>query len=253
MTEYKNQYIDHGTPLVAVKHPAKLQPVTQDFIADRVQAKFGGIGNAFRPLIFDQGADPILGAGLKDLDYAAVQDAGAERICSAGFVDPIIIGLRGGSRTVGAAYADAMRRLADIWGRPTWRSGCAALQKLVPNIPPKGVELWFDTSDIAALQAAETERAQVTQVNAAAVLTLRQAQATFESAVAAVASGDVSQLEFDPTMPFPGQRQGTPPGGGQVLTQAQTPASKKPMPDSFPTPQMSANGSAKNPTPNSSN
>src|SRR5215472_2868416 len=247
MTTYKSQYLDHGTPIAAVRYPARLKPETIDSAVERLQAKYGGVGNAFKPLIFDQGADPMMGSGLQELDFAAVQGAGAERICSAGQVDPIILGLRGSSRTVGAAYADAMRRFADNWARPSWRSACAALQKLVPNVPPRGVELWFDTSDIAALQAAETERAQVTQVNAAALLVLRQAQATRESVIAAVTSGDISQLQFDPSAPPPGQKLGSPPGGGQVLTQPQTPASKEPMPHSIPTVPVTY-GSAKNPS-----
>jgi len=249
MTTYKSQYLDHGTPIAAVKYPARLKPETIDAAVERLQAKYGGVGNAFKPLIFDQGADPMMGSGLQELDFAAVQGAGAERICSAGQVDPIILGLRGSNRTVGAAYADAMRRFADNWARPSWRSACASLQKLVPNMPPRGVELWFDTSDIAALQAAETERAQVTQVNAAALLVLRQAQATFDSARDAVTSGDLSQLVFDPTAPLGGQKLGSPAGGGQVLTQAQTPAGKEPMPHSFTTKPVEY-GSAKNPTMN---
>ena len=248
MTTYKNMYLDHGTPIAAVRYPARLKPETIDSAVERLQAKYGGVGNAFKPLIFDQGADPMLGAGLKDLDYAAVQAAGAERICSAGGVDPLIIGLQGAVRTVGAAYADAMRRFADLTARPLWRSGCAALEKFVP-IPPKGVQLWFDTSDIAALQAAETERAQFTQVNSAAILVLRQAQATFDSAVAAVTSGDLSQLVFDPSAPLGGQKMGSPAGGGQVLTNPQTPASKKPAPNSFTTEPV-VYGSAKNPSMN---
>src|SRR5215468_321937 len=249
MTTYKNMYLEHGTPIAAVRYPARLKPETIDAVVERLQVKYGGVGNAFKPLVFDQGADPTLGAGLKDLDFAAVQAAGAERICSAGGVDPIILGLQGTVRTVGAAYADAMRRFADLTARPLWRSGCAALEKFVPNLPPKGVELWFDTSDIAALQAAETERAQVTQVNAAAILTIRQAGGTFDSAVAAVTSGDLSQCVFDPTMPPPGQKLGSPAGGGQVLTQPQTPASKEPMPHSIPTAPV-VYGSAKNPSMN---
>jgi phage portal protein BeeE len=252
MTTYKNMYLDHGTPIAAVKYPARLKPETIDSAVERLQAKYGGVGNAFKPLIFDQGADPMLGTGLKDLDYAAVQAAGAERICSAGGVDPIILGLTGTVRVAGQAYADAMRRFADLTARPLWRSGCAALEKFVP-VPPKGVQLWFDTSDIAALQQAETERAQVTQVNMAAILTGVQAGYTRESVTAAVVSADLSQLKADPNAPPPGTqggRTGTPPGGGQVLTQAQTPASKTPQPASIPDSAALTSASAKNPSMN---
>jgi hypothetical protein len=85
--------------------------------------------------------------------------------------------------------------------------------------------------------------------------------------VAYLASGDISQLVPDPNAPTPGVQEretitvpagatpvtgpesgqnanstsvtrpavtGNPPGGGQVLTKAQTAASKKPAPSSFP-------------------
>lgn len=272
ITEYKTKYFRHGTPITAVKYAAKLRPETIDSVVDRMGKKYGGVGNAWRPLIFDQGADPVMGRGLQDLDLRAVAAAGEERICAAAGVPPIVIGLK--NAETGESYQTAMRRFADLTVRPLWRSGCAALEKLVPNIPDRGVQLWFDTSDISALQAAETERAQVVQVKAAATLTLVQAGFTRQSVMACIDSGDWSQLVPDPNAPTPGvqeretvnvadmgppdtgpgsgqdsnatsvtrpARQGTPPGGGQTLTQPQTPASKKPMPASIPT-MPTANG-----------
>ena len=264
MTTYKSVYLDHGSPLAAVKYPMKLRPETIDAIIDRVQARFGGAANSGKTLVFDNGADPVMGAGLKELDYAAVQAVGEERICAAAGVPPAIIGLK--TAEDNSSYQTEMRRFADLTIRPLWRSGCAALQKLVPNVPARGVQLWFDTSDIAALQAAETERAQVTQVNAAAILTLVQAGHTRESVIAAVNSGDLSLLVPDPAAPTPGVAEretitaaesapvtgpdstvgsgrpakiGSPPGGPQAsLTKAQTPASKRPAPASFPTPAL---------------
>ena len=267
MTAYKSQYLDHGTPITAVKYPLKMKRETIDFIVDRISEKYGGVANVGKTLVFDQGADPILGNGLKDLDYAAVQAAGEERICAAASIPPAIVGLKNAEDN--STYQTEMRRFADLYARPSWRSACASLQKLVPNVPERGVELWFDTSDIAALQAAETERAQVMQVEAAALLTLTQSGFTRQSSIAYLASGDVSQLVPDPNAPTPGVQEretitvpeqgtpitgpgsgnnanttklsptrpavtGNPPGGGQALTQVQTAASKKPAPASFP-------------------
>ena len=178
----------------------------------------------------------------------------------------MVVGLR--DAEPGESYQTAMRRFGDLTARPLWRNMCASLQKLVPNMPDRGVQLWYDTSDIAALQAAETEKAQVTQVSAAATLTFVQAGFTRESVVSAVTAGDLSLLKPDPNAPTPGvvERetitgaspfdtagdptdpalsasttggrppvQGVPPGGGGTPTQAQTGASKKPAPASFPT------------------
>jgi hypothetical protein len=274
MTTYKSTYLDHGTPITAVKYPLKMKRETIDMIVERIGEKYGGAANVGKTLVFDQGADPILGNGLKDLDYAAVQAVGEARICAAAGVPPVLMGLKASEDN--SSYQTEMRRFADLTCRPLWRSACAALQKLVPNIPARGIQLWYDTSDIAALQAAETERAQVNQVNAAALLTLNQAGYTRDSAVAYLASGDISQLVPDPNAPTPGVQEretitvpagatpvtgpesgqnanstsvtrpavtGNPPGGGQTLTKAQTQATKMPMPASMP--KMPANGKAK--------
>jgi Phage portal protein len=276
LTTYKTTYLDHGTPITAVKYPLKMKRETIDMIVERIGEKYGGAANVGKTLVFDQGADPILGNGLKDLDYAAVQAVGEIRICAAAGVPPVLMGLK--SAEDQSTYQTEMRRFADVTIHHLWRSGCAAFQKLVPNVPERGVELWFDTSDIPALQAAETERAQVMQVEAAALLTLNQAGYTRDSAIAYLASSDISQLVADPNAPTPGVQEretiavkeesgvpvtgpesggdankttvsptrpavaGNPPGGGQVLTRPQTAASKKPAPASFPKPLASSNG-----------
>ena len=273
MLTYKTQYLDHGTPLVAIKYPLKMKPETVNMIRERVAEKFGGAANIGRTMVLDMGADPVLGNGLKDLDFAAISAVGEERICAAAGVPPVLLGLK--SAEDQSTYQTAMRRFADLTCRPLWRSACAALQKLVPNVPDRGVQLWFDTSDIAALQAAETEKAQVNQVNAAALLTLTQSGFTRESSVAYLSSGDISQLVADPRAPTPGVNEretitvadqgapvtgpesgqnanatsvskpgiaGNPPGGGQVLTKPQTGASKKPAPSSFLTAASNGKG-----------
>ena len=273
LTTYKTTYLDHGTPITAVKYPLKMKRETIDMIVERIGEKYGGAANVGKTLVFDQGADPILGNGLKDLDYAAVQAVGEVRICAAAGVPPVLMGLK--SAEDQSTYQTEMRRFAEVTIHHLWRSGCAAFQKLVPNVPERGVELWFDTSDIPALQAAETERAQVHQVNAAALLTLTQSGFTRDSSIAYLASGDISQLVPDPNAPTPGVQEretitvppgatpvtgpesgqnanstsvnrpavaGNPPGGGQTLTRPQTAASKKPAPNSFPKPLAGSNG-----------
>jgi phage portal protein BeeE len=238
MTAYKTLYMDHGSPVTAVKYDRALKPESVDYLMDRIAAKFGGVANAWRPLIFDQGAEPVLSAGLDVLDFRNVQAGGELRICAAAGVSPILIGMGGSTyqqASSGGSYSAAMRQLADMHLRPLWRSACAALQHLVPNVP-SDAQLWFDTSDIAALQAAETEKAQVTQVSAAAILTFIQAGMTPESSVLAATSGDLTLLKPDPhathgAAPKTGQGAGVQP----VLTKPQTPASKMPMPSSLPT------------------
>src|SRR5215472_2247940 len=58
MTEYKTKYLSHAaTPNLLVKYAQKLAPGTVDSIRERIQARYGGVDNAFRTLVLDQGAD----------------------------------------------------------------------------------------------------------------------------------------------------------------------------------------------------
>jgi phage portal protein BeeE len=263
MTIYKTKYLDHGVPITGIKYAAKLKPETVDYAVERLQNKYGGVANAWRPLILDQGADPIMSNGLEGLDYRNIQAGGELRICSAAGVPPIVVGLKNAES--GETYQTAMRAWADTKIRPLWRSVCACLEKFISDMPPKGVQLWYDTSDIAALQAAETERAQVAQVSSAALITLVQAGFTRDSCVAAVTSNDFTLLVPDPNAPTPGVAEretitaatsmpvtgpdstktarpavvGSPPGGNGVQNSPQTPATTVPMPSSFP---AAANG-----------
>jgi hypothetical protein len=86
-----------------------------------------------------------------------------------------------------------MRRFADLTMRPNWRMAMGALSVLIDV--PGGAKLWYDTTDIAALQEGEKERADASQVNAATLSTLITAGYTPESATRAVISGDFALLQ----------------------------------------------------------
>jgi phage portal protein BeeE len=244
LTQYKQKYLDHAaTPNLLLKYKQKLRDDTIDSVRDRIQARYGGVDNAFKTLILDQGADhAVIGNTLEQMNFTSVQSAGVERICANSGVSRRLLGLPDDS---GVTFDQAMRTFADLTMRPLWRSACASLSQLVAV--PSNAKLWFDVRDIAALQAAETERAQVTQVHAAAVLTFVQAGMTRDSSIAAAESGDLTKLAPDPRAPVPGtstretisEKVGTPPGGPQaLLTKPQTQASKVPMPASIPTPAL---------------
>src|SRR5258707_7915370 len=124
-----------------------------------------------------------------------------------------------------------MQKLANLYGRPQWRSACGALSQLLDV--PAGNRLWFDTSDIAALQDGEMERGQAALVRAQALLALVQAGYTHESAIAAVDAMDLSQLKAG--------RAGTPGGGPAVqhlLPHAQPGAAAPPLPPTLGRPPV---------------
>lgn len=213
MTTYKQMFLKNGaSPNLLLRYSQKLQPGTVDSLRERIGARYGGTSNAFKTLVLDQGADAtIIGNNFSQMSFDTVQSAGAERILAAAGVPGLLVGLES-LKGAGKSYQDVVRRFADLTMRPEWRSACAALQKLVPGLPPAGIRLWFDTSDIQALQDGEQERAQESLIRAQALLTMRNAGYTRESAVLAVTANDVSQLVADPDAPMPAQ----PPGASQT-------------------------------------
>src|SRR5258708_21589779 len=120
-----------------------------------------------------------------------------------------------------------MQKFANIWARPQWRSACGALSKLV-NVPA-GNRLWYDASDIAAVEDGEMEKGQAGLVKAQGLLALTQAGYTHDSAVAYVASMDPSKLQQNMAAVAP-------PGQPvqHMLPQAQPGATASPLPPANP-------------------
>jgi hypothetical protein len=166
-----------------------------------MQARYGGPDSAGKTLVLDQGADAtIVGNSLSQMDFSGVSAVGTERMLAACAVPGVLVGLEP-LRGAGRGFAESMTKFANLWARPEWRSACGALEKIT-DVPP-GNRLWFDTSDIQALQEGETARAQAALVRAQALLAHVQAGYTHESAVAAVESGDLTQLKAAPVPPPP--------------------------------------------------
>ncbi len=196
MTAYKRKYLENSaTPNLLIRYERQLLPETVDRIRDRVQARYGGVQNAFKTLVLDQGADAtVVGHSFEQMNFSTVQAAGENRILIASRVPGIVVGAKEG--LLAATYSNflqAMRSFADLWARPTWRSACACLEKLVANVP-RASRLWYDTSDIAALRQGEKERADTLLVKAQAIAELVKAGFDAASAVAASDSGDLTQL-----------------------------------------------------------
>ena len=229
MGRYKIRYLQNdASPNVIIKYVQRLLPGTIDAIGERIHAKYGGPDSAGKTLILDQGADlTLVGNSLQQMDFSNVATAGEQRILAAALVPGVLVGLEP-LRGAGRGYQESMQKFANIWARPTWRSACGALKKLVPGLP-SGARLWFDTSDIAALQDGEMERGQAALVRAQALLALVQAGYTHESAIAAVDAMDLSQLKAGGA--------GTPSSSQPVqhlLPQAQPGVTASPLPATMP-------------------
>lgn len=197
MTEYKRKHLDNAaTPNLLLKYERKLQSEDVAAIRRRFDAAYSGTENAGRALILDEGADATpIGSTLAGMGFDVVQAAGEARIAVAAGVPAVVMGL---SITLNAAISDAyylqaVRRFADLTMRPNWRTACAALAKLVDV--PAGSRLWFDTSDIAALQPGERDAAATMQQQSTTANTLIMAGFEPDSVVAAVSAGDMTLLK----------------------------------------------------------
>lgn len=225
MVTHKIRYLENAaSPNLLIRYAQKLHPSTVDAVRERVTARHGGADNAFKTLVLDQGADAsVIGNSLQQMDFSVVGAAGEQRILADSMVPGVLVGLEP-LRGAGRGYQESMQKFANLWARPSWRSACAVLERFVPGLP-SGARLWYDTSDIQALQDGELERGQAALVRGQALLTCRQAGYTRESAVVFVQSGDVSQLVADPAAPAPGA------GAVQhMLGQAQPGAVASPLP-----------------------
>jgi phage portal protein BeeE len=252
LSKYKIKYLQNSaSPNLLIRYAQKLSSGTVDSVRERMHARYGGVDNAFKTLVLDQGADvTVIGNSLQQMDFANVGAAGVERILAAAGVPGVLVGLEP-LRGAGRGYQESMQKFANLWGRPQWRSVCGALSQLVDV--PAGNRLWFDTSDIAALQDGETARAQAALVRAQALLALVQAGYTHESAVAAVEAMDLSQLEAGGV--------GTPGSSAPVqhlLPQQQPGVTADPLPPTMPrlpvgstSPGDGGNGTRPTPRPSS--
>lgn len=214
MTDYKLQYLHNAaSPNLLIKYTQRLSEDQAERIGRRVQARHGGVDNAFRTLVLDEGADAtVIGNSFEQMNFATVQAAGENRIILASGVPGIVIGSKEGLMAATYSnYEQAMRRFADITMRPLWRSVAACLQKLVA-VPP-GKRLWFDVTDIAALRQGEKERADTLFVEAQAVGEFVKYGFAPDSAVEAVAASNLSLLKH--------------PGPAELVT-AEIPAAKPP-------------------------
>ena len=227
---YKIKYLENAaSPNLLIKYPQKLHPGTVDSVRERVKARYGGASNAFKTLVLDQGADAtVIGNSLQQMSFPDVTAAGEQRILAASMVPGVLIGLEP-LRGAGRGFEESVTKFANMWARPMWRSACSVLSKFVPDLPG-GARLWYDTAGIALLQDGVMERGQAALVRAQALLTLRQAGYTAESAVAAVESLDLSQLKADPNAVIPQA-----PGNVQhALPQQQPGATAQPLPPTLP-------------------
>lgn len=194
-TEHKARFFENAaTPNFVASFKESVTKDEFDEFVEMYKNDQAGVTNAYKTLFLAGGADVrVVGANLEQMSFKETQGAGETRICAAGGVPPIIVGLSEGlASATYSNYGMARRKFGDHWARPQWRSFCAAMAHLVNT--PADARLWYDDRDIAFLREdakdlVEIQALQVTAINA--LLTNGWDQ---DTAVRAVMTGDLMAL-----------------------------------------------------------
>jgi phage portal protein BeeE/GNAT superfamily N-acetyltransferase len=155
-----------------------------------------GAANAYKSLFLASPVDTsVLSANMQQLDFKVVQGAGETRLCAAGGVPPIIVGLSEGlASATYSNYGMARRKFGDHWAHPQWKSASQALANLV-DAPDDDVRLGVNTKGIAFLREDAKDLAEIQQIKASTLSTLIMAGYEPDSCQQAVEAEDLSLLK----------------------------------------------------------
>lgn len=201
-TEHKLRFFENGaTPNLVIKGLPAVTEQKFNALVDMLEANHSGVRNAYRTYYLTAGADAtVVGADMRQMDFAATQGKGETRIAMLARVPAAILqiseGLQGSSLNAGNFIA-SRRVFADLWVYPTLQDLAGSLAPLV-NVPPDA-ELWFDTADMPILREDAKDAADIEQVKATTIGGLVKDGFTPESAVAAVMGQNMNLLK-----PIPG-------------------------------------------------
>lgn len=199
LTNYKNGFLQNAaTPNLVATLPIGTSEDAFLKFKEKMTARHTGTDNAFKTLYLSNGTDvKTVGSNFADLLFNDVQAAGETRIASAAGVPPTILslseGMKGSALNAGN-YAATRRRFSDITVRHLLRSMCSAFSVLVPP-PDPGARLWYDDRDVAFFQEDVTDAAAIREKDASTIRTLTDGGFEPKSVVAAIQTGDLSQLK----------------------------------------------------------
>jgi HK97 family phage portal protein len=162
-TRHKQKFFENAaTPNLLVTVEKKIKDAdARETFRNELDRRYGGWENAYRTLVLDDGADAkVIGQSFEQITFAAVQAAGENRIAAAAGVPAIVVGLKEGLQAATYSnYAQAMRRFAEMTMHPLWGFAFGDLEVIVDV--PDGWELWYDASQIPALQQDAKDAAEI--------------------------------------------------------------------------------------------
>jgi phage portal protein BeeE len=194
-TEHKARFFENAaTPNFVASFKESVTSDEFEEFVDKYRADQSGVENAYKTLFLAGGADVrVIGANLEQMSFKETQGAGETRICAAGGVPPIIVGLSEGlASATYSNYSMARRKFGDHWARPQWRSFCAAISHLVAT--PSDARLWYDDRDIAFLREDAKDLVEIQQIQVNMINALVTNGWDQDTAVKAVMAGDLMSI-----------------------------------------------------------
>lgn len=194
-TMHKLQFFQQGaTPNMVVSLDPSITVDKFNAWIEKFDQLHDGVKNAYKTMYLGGGADvEVVGKDLRQIDFKVTQGAGETRIAAAAGVPPILVGLSEGLQAATYSnYGQARRAFSDGTMWDLWRNISGSLESIVP--PPAGAQLWVDSSNIPFLQEDEKDRAEIQQMDAAAINQLVTAGYDPSSVVDAITAGDLNRL-----------------------------------------------------------
>jgi phage portal protein BeeE len=238
MGKHQRKFFDNAaTPNMIMKHEPSASIEKIKRFAEIMRDESVGVDNAWKTLHLYPGADAtVVGADMKQIDFATVRGTGETRIAAAAGVPPVIVGLSEGlAAATYSNYGQARRRLADGTAHPLWQNLAGCLERIVT---PKGagVRLWYDASDVPFLREDEKDAADIQKTRAETINTLITAGYEPASVIQAVDANDLRLLQHTGMTSVQLIR----PGAAQVEPDKTEPAAEPPEPAADPTKEISA-------------
>lgn len=197
-TEHKARFFQNAaTPNLAIKFDPSVKLKQVQEFKELMEEEHGGIRNAYRTLYMGGGADPkVIGADMRQLDFAATQGKGESRLAAAAGVPPSWVGfsegLEGSALNAGN-FNSARRRLSDGTLEHLWSNAAASLEPLLTP-PDSGSSLWYTTRSVAFMREDAEVLARIQQTQAQTITAYVREGFTAKSATAAVINNDPSLL-----------------------------------------------------------
>jgi len=202
MTDYKTSFFENSaTPNLLIRYQQKLSDETMRNLRERWQSRYGGSSGSGATVVLDEGADiTVVGQSMQQIAFETVQAAGENRIASAAGVPPLVVGLKEGlAAATYSNFEQALKAFANGTMARNWQSAVSALGKLI--VVPAGARLWYDTGSIAALQDAETAKAEAGRTWAVAAGELIRAGYEPDTVASALLANDFSLLVHSGAIP----------------------------------------------------